>query len=219
MSEQDEAHIADVESRIETLRPLMDQARDEIVRTTTDALIAFWPGYVSDCVRASGNALSEMPQDEVARIKAEVAAATESPQLAARDSLGKLDWPHERDTDRLVGEEGDSVFMESLHPYEWRAERMGRGPTRAPSRLGAAVGQAAAAPAYPLQTAGLETPQTSATPGKPLSAWAFTWTDEMFGAADAYGDLVSKLQKLVGDLRAARKSRDRNDAQDVWDSI
>jgi hypothetical protein len=95
---------------------------------------------------------------------------------------------------------------------------MGRGPTRAPSRLDAAVGQAAATPAHPLEAAGLETPQTRATLGEPLSAWGFTWTDEMFGAADAYGDLVGDLQQLVRDLREARKSRDRNDAQDVWDS-
>lgn len=219
MSEKDETRVAEVESQIEALRPRMDLARDEISRTTADAIGAFWPGYVSECVRASGDALAELPREEVARIKAEVAAVTEDPHAATRDSLAELDWPHERDTDQLVGEEDNSAFTESLHPYEWRAQRMGRGPTRAPSRLDAAVGQAAAAPAHLLRAAGLETPQTSARSGKPLSAWGFAWTDEMFGAADAYGDLVGELQQLVRDLREARRSRDRNDAQDVWDSV
>lgn len=219
MSEQDETRIAEMESQIEALRPPMDSARDEIVRITADALAAFWPGYVSECVRASGDALAELPREEVARIKAEVTAVTEDPHAAARDSLAELDWPHERDADQLVGEENNSAHTESLHPYEWRAQRLGSGPTRAPSRLDAAVGQAAASPAHPLQAAGLETPRTSATSGKPLSAWGFTWTDEMFVAADAYGDLVGELQQLVSTLREARRSRDRNDAQDVWDSV
>lgn len=218
MSEQDETRIAEVKSQIKALRPRMDSARDEIVRTTADALAAFWPGYVSECVRASGDALSKMPRDEVARIKVEVAAATKDPQSAARDALAELDWPHEQDADRLVGEEDDSTFTESLHPYEWRAQRMGRSPTRAPSRLDGATSQAAAAPAHPLQAAGLETPRTSARSGQPLSAWGFDWTDEMFGATDSYGDLVGELQELVRNLREARRSRDRNDAQDVWDS-
>lgn len=218
MSEEDERRIAAAESQIEALRPRMDSARDEIVRTTADALAAFWPGYISKCVRASGDPLSDMPRDDVARIKAEVAAVTEDPQSAARDSLAELDWPHERDADRLVGEEDDSTFTESLHPYEWRAQRMGRGPTRAPSRLDGATSQAAAAPAHPLQAAGLETPRTRVRSGQPLSAWGFDWTDEMFEAADAYGNLVGELQELVRALREAQKSRDRNDAQDVWDS-
>jgi hypothetical protein len=219
MSEQDETRIAEAESRIEALFPRMDSARDAIVRTIADALAAFWPGYVSECVRASGDALAELAREEVARIKAEVAAVTEDPEAAARDSLAELDWPHERDADRLVREEDNSTYTESLHPYEWRAQRIGRGPTRAPSRLDAAVGQAAAAPAHPLRAAGLEAPRTSSTPGKPPSAWGFTWTDEMFEAADAYGDLVGELQQLVRDLREALRSRHRNDAQAVWDSV
>jgi hypothetical protein len=41
----------------------------------------------------------------------------------------------------------------------------------------------------------------------------------MFSAADAYGALVDELQQLVSNLRDARRSRDQNDAQDVWDSV
>lgn len=218
MTDDDEKRIAEVESKIEELRPRMEAARRRVVEAAAGALSAYWPEYVSECVQASGDALAKMSKDEVARIKAEVAEVTGEPEHAARDALLQLDWPHERDLDRMVGDESNSSFTDGLRAYEWKAERLGGGPTRAPRQLDGALGRAAAAPSHPLRAAGLSTVKTSVSPGKPPSAYGVQWTDDMFEAIDAYGDFVGELQQLVSDLRWARKSRDQNDAQDTWDS-
>jgi hypothetical protein len=221
MSEQDEARISDLEVRIADLRPRMQAERERIVNSTTNALRSFWPDFVSECVRASGEELSELPREDVARVKAEVAAVTEDPASAAREAFERPDWPHERDTDRLVTEEGGSSFTGSLRAYEWLPDKtVSRvGPRRdGPSALEDAAKQAAGAAAVPIASANLDTPRAGSIHGKPLAAWDFSWSDEMLSAANAYGDLVVELQDLVGKLRQAMKSRVQNDAQDAWDS-
>jgi hypothetical protein len=40
----------------------------------------------------------------------------------------------------------------------------------------------------------------------------------MLRTADSYGALVMELHGLVRELREARTTRDRNDAQDLWDA-
>jgi hypothetical protein len=195
----------------------MAAEKDRIVNATTDALRAFWPDFVSECVRASGNELSELPREEVARIKAEVAAITEDPASAARERLVRPEWPHERDADELTKEEASSTFAGTVQAYEWLPHKS-RGPEQPPSRLDGAVKAAAATPARPLVSADLQTPRVSRSSDKPLTAYDFAWTEEMLRASEAYGELVVEFQGLVRELRDARKNRDQNDAQDLWDN-
>lgn len=49
------ARVEKLEARIEEMRPLMDGKKKTIIRATAHALAAFWPDFVSDCVRASGD--------------------------------------------------------------------------------------------------------------------------------------------------------------------
>jgi hypothetical protein len=222
MSDQDVARIEKLEARLEEMRPLMDDKKKAIIRATADALAAFWPDFVSECVRASGEKLSTLPREEVTRIKAEVAAVTADPESAAQGGLERPDWPHEWDMDRLLSDEvGGSPFTGNLRPYEWLPHK-GRGGPRGsvdpPSAMDGAVKVAAAAPAVPISSADLETPRAGASSGKPLTAWDFKWSEEMLSAATSYGELVTELGEVVRNLREARKSRDRNDAQDIWDS-
>jgi len=81
-----------------------------------------------------------------------------------------------------------------------------------------AVKVAAAAPAVPISSAGLQTPRAGASSGRPLTAWDFGWSEEMLSSATSYGDLVAELGEVVRNLREAGRSRDRNKAQDAWDS-
>lgn len=219
VSDQDVARIDELEARIEEMCPVMDDKKKAIIRATADALAAFWPDFVSECVRASGDKLSALPREEVARIKAEVATVTADPESAARSGLERPDWPHERDMDRLLSDEGGgSPFTGTLRPYEWLPHKGGRGPVQAPSAMDEAVKVAAAAPAVPISSAGLQTPRAGASSGEPLAAWDFGWSEEMLSSATSYGELVLELGEVVRNLREARRNRDRNDAQDVWDS-
>jgi hypothetical protein len=192
----------------------MEEAKNKIIESTARAIADFWPEFVAESVKASGEKLSELPIAEVSRIKAEVAAITENPQSASRTALERPDWPHEKPTEDLAEHEASS--NSSLRPYQWLPERSRR-PDRGPSALDEAVRIAAAAPALPFRSAGLKTPRAGASSGKPVVAWDFKWTEEMLGASASYGEFVKELQGLMGDLRNAHTSRDRNDAQDLWD--
>lgn len=205
MADPLEAEVQRLEAEIESLRPTMETASAEFVDAAATALEGFWPEFINRCVESEPEELAQIEEEgKLPALKAEVEEIARDPGSVAQATLvddAASVWPHLASIDTLVNELG-------RHSRTW-----GSSSTTA---LENRCRVAAAAPAVPLMSAGIEATPVLRSGSELRLKGEFEWSSKMEEVVGRYRELADQLVGICIDLRRARADRDKAEARGRW---